>query len=565
MRPNLITDSFRIRKSTLKFDVVSSVVSSTSWIALLLAVVVVVVVVTLTGCGIEGRPPQDVLTVINGPDPESLDPALVTSQADGRIVSSLFEGLTRIDPKTGASVPGLAESWQISEDGLEYRFKLRNGLRWWKNRPITAQDVVDSWIRVLRPETASAYAGQLYFIQNAERFNQGELTDPELVGVHASNPRELLVQLRSPTPFFLELCAFWTYAITPQFVIEKLGERWVHARPLPTSGAYTMLDWKVNDRIQLKKNPYYWDAENTQTERVDMLAIGSPNTALNLYESGRADVVWDKTLIPNELLDILLKRPDFHRFDYLGTFFLRYNTTHPPLDDPRVRQALTLAIDKKELIRRTLKGGEQVANHFSPPGLPNYNPPTGLSYDLDRARKLLEEAGYPDGKGFPKLVYLFNAASGGGGKTDDKIAVELMDIWREGLGIEIELKRMEWKAYLAAQSALEYDISRSSWIGDYNDPNTFLDLFQSDNRNNRTGWSDADYDQLINEANKLLNPNQRAATLRRAEKILVEQGMPIAPIHFYVGVNYFDPKKIEGIYPNTIDSHPLRTVKKNQR
>jgi oligopeptide transport system substrate-binding protein len=262
------------------------------------------------------------------------------------------------------------------------------------------------------------------------------------------------------------------------------------------------------------------------------------------------------------LLDVLLKRPDFHKFNYLGTYFFRFNVTRKPFDDPRVRQALALAVDKERIIKIVARAGEQPASHFVPDGTANYTSPDGLGYDPALARKLLAEAGYPGGRGFPRFSYTFNASAGGAAKIHENVAVELQQMWRDELGIPMDLRQMEWAAFLSAQAHLDYDVSRSSWTGDYDDANTFLGMFISNDGNNRTGWKNARYDALISEANEQTDVKTREKLFQQAEMILVRDEVPIVPVYFYVGVNYYDTNKIQGIYPNILDEHPLQAIRK---
>jgi oligopeptide transport system substrate-binding protein len=511
----------------------------------------------LAGC--TGSEKRADLAMINGPDPETLDPALATGIEDLRVVAALFEGLTRNDPITGGPVPGLAERWEISPDGCIYTFYLRSNLWWSADTPITADDVVYSWRRALDPHTASEYAGQLFYVKNAEDYNSGKLADPSLIGVHAPDSRTVRVELSHPTAFFLSLCSFQTLAVVPRQVIDKYGDGWMRAPSLPTSGPYRLDFWRINDRIRVRKNPFYWDAANTKTDVADFLSVASPDTSLNLYETGQADIIWAREYMPNELLDALSKRPDFHPFHYLGTYFVRCNTTRPPFNDARVRKALALAIDKQRLVDKFIRGGEPVASHLVPDGTADYESIAGLGYDPGAARQLLAEAGYPGGKGFPAFSYLFDETSGGEG-VNQKVGVELQQMWQEELGIHCELRQMEKRAYLAAQNGLDYDLSRSSWVGDYNDPNTFLDLFRSNNGNNRTGWKNARYDSLMREANAQIELSRRTALLQQAERILIVDEVTVIPIYFFVGLTYYNAEKIKGIHTNILDAHPLNDI-----
>jgi len=514
----------------------------------------------LFGCA-RPEPPAD-LTIVNNAEPESLDPAVIVAQADMRVVQGLFEGLTRLEPVHAQAEPGLAQSWEISPDGKIYTFHLRPKLVWSTGEPITAEDVRYSWIRALDPKTACRYAGQLYYLKNAEEFNTGVITNADLVGVHVLDPLTVQVELKSPTAFFLDLCAFPTLYVVPRQTIEKYGDRWLMARPLPSCGAFELADWRLNDKIRLKKNPRYWDAANTRSDIIDLLPVSSANTALNLYESGQADLVWDKELIPAELLDVLLQRPDFHPFTYLGTYFLRFNVTRKPFDDVRVRQALALAIDKDRIVKKITRAGELTTSHLVPPGTRNYHPPEGLGYDPARARELLAAAGYPGGRGFPRFEYLFNAGSAGGANVHQSIGVELQEMWRAELGIQMDLRQAETKVFWGLQSRLDYQVCRSSWIGDYDDPNTFLGMFISGDGNNETGWKNPAYDRLVAAANQEVDPARREADFQAAETLLVHDEVPIIPLYIYVGMNYFHTNRVAGLWQNLLDDHPLRCLQK---
>jgi oligopeptide transport system substrate-binding protein len=514
----------------------------------------------LTGCG--RREPPANITICNANEPESLDPHIVTGVSEMRITKALFDGLTRLEPRNAEPTPAIAARWEISPDGRTYTFYLRTNAVWSTGEPITSADVVWSWFRALNPATAGDYAGQLFYIKGAEDWYNGKIKDQSQVGIRALDARTVQVELNSPLAFFLELCSFPTLAVVPRQAIEKYGDRWLHAKPLPTSGAFTLGAWRVNDKVRLLRNPRYWDAVNTASEIIDVLPTGSPNTALNLYETGVADIVWDKDLVPSELMDVLGKRPDFHSFTYLGTYFYRFNVTKPPFNDARVRRAFALATDKGRIISKLTKGAEQPATHFVPTGVANYEPATAPGYAPDEARKLLAAAGFPGGKEFPRVNYTFFGAAGGGAKLHGKVGIELQQMWRDVLGIEVELRQIERKVFYSSQSKLDYDISMSSWIGDYNDANTFLDLFTSTSGNNRTGWSNDRYDALIKEANLQTDLKKRAEIFRQAETILIIDETPVVPLYFYAGFNYYNDAKIKGIWQNILDEHPMQYIYK---
>jgi len=529
-----------------------------------LLAVALVFVALAPGCTRHETPAD--LVIANGAEPGSLDPASSTGLEELRIVMALFEGLMRVDPKTARSVPGLAVRHELSPDGRVYTFHLRTNAQWSTGGPITAHDFVYSWLRVLDPAMGSEYAGQLFYLKNAEAYLTGKITNSALVGVKALDDHTLRVELDNPTAFFLDLCAFQTLSVVPRKVIDEHGDRWMRVRPLPVSGPYQLESWRVNDRVRLVANPRYWDATNTGLRIIDLLPIRAASTAFNLYGTEAIDIIWDKELIPSELFPVLRTneayRAHFHSFNYLATYFLRFNTTRPPLDNPLVRKALAMTIDKQRLVDKILKTGEATASHFVPPGTANSRSPEGLTNDIKAAQRLLAEAGYEGGKGLRTIEYLFESTSGGGSSVHAKIGVELQQMWQEALGVKVELRQMEKQVYLKAQRSLDYDVSRSSWIGDYNDPCTFLDLFRSNNGNNRTGWKNARYDQLMDQASIETDLKRRAELLREAESILVTEGVPIAPLYFYSGFNYYNGDRIYGIYGNILDIHPLNAIRK---
>ena len=512
----------------------------------------------LAACG-AGSDRAD-LVFINGAEPESLDPAIITGQPEGRVVNALFEGLCAYD-EHGEAVPGMAESWEISPDALTYTFHIRPEAKWSDGSPLLASDFVESWRRTLTPATGSQYNYQLYPVKNAKAFAEGETTDFSQVGVRAPDDRTLVVELENPTPYFLQLCAFPTLHPVPVALIERLGDDWIKPGNIIGNGAYILESWRINDKIRLRKNPHYWDRDNVALETIDVLPISDANVAFNFYASGLADLLMDKGLAPPALLDDLRKRPDFHAAPFLGIYFLRFNCTKGPFADERVRLAFSLAVDKTRIVEKITRAGESPAAGFVPPGIPGYVGTDGLAYDPAEAARLLEEAGYPKGRGFPSTTYLYSKS-----ELNEAIAVELQNMWREKLGVTVHLLRQEWKVYLNSMSLLDYDIARSSWVGDYPDPNNFLDMFLTGGGNNRTGWSSTAYDSLIANAAAELDPKHRFDILREAEDLLVKTAAPVCPLYYYVGIQLYDPDTIGGIHANVLDEHPLRRIyKKNTR
>lgn len=505
------------------------------------------------------------LVFINGGEPETLDPAILTAQIGFRVSGSLFEGLTRQNEK-GEIQPGMAERWEISEDGKQYTFYLRKGTTWSNGDRVVADDFVGSWKRALLPETGSDYAGQLYCIKGAKKFSEssGGLSKEEstslfeeLVGVKAVSDSTLSVELEFPTPYFLGLVAFMTYNPVPLKTVEQIGDAWIKPEHIVTNGPYLLQDWKLEDRIRLVKNPNYWDADNVAMGMVDILPLNNPNTAINFFISGTADLIMDKGMIPPGMTDALRPQKWFHSAPFLGTYFLRFNTTRPPFDDVRVRRAFAKTVDKKRIVEKITRLGEPVADGFVPPGAgDNFQKGDyGIKQDIEGANRLLEEAGYKSGKGMASLELLLRPKS-----IEGIIASELKEMWQEGLGVSVTMMKQEQKVYLATQKNLEFHISHSGWVGDYNDPNTFMDMFTSYSGNNRTGFKNMEYDQLIEDAGYESDKEKRNEIFRRAEKILVDEEAVLLPLYHYTGVQFYHGDRLGGVSANLLDVHPFRCM-----
>jgi oligopeptide transport system substrate-binding protein len=499
------------------------------------------------------------VVIINGGEPDSIDPAKIRGQPEGRIAYSLFEGLTRFNV-AGEAEPGMAERWEISPDTLTYTFHLRPGIRWSNGDPVTAEDFTWSWHRALR-EPEAEYKYQLYYIRGAEAYGEAKndaVPPVDSVAIRAADPSTLVVELKNPTPFFLDLCAFYTLMPIHRASFEtaaKAGESWLRPGRLVNNGPFLLTAWRLNDRIRLTRNPGYWDAVNVAMQTVDILPAPSPNTAFNFYHSGVADLILDKSLVPTSLVPELKKRPDYHAAPILATYFIRYNVKRRPFDDVRVRKALSMVVDKELLTEKVTQAGEPVADAFVPPGTAGYQPPAGLKRNPDDARKLLAQAGFPGGAGFPVVRYLYTSRS----ETDEKLAVELQAMFKRELGISVLLVKQEWAVYLNSLSGLDYDLCRSSWVGDYKDPNTFLDMFVTGGGNNNTGWGNLRYDELIALAARDTDQQARFAHFREAEAMLIESEVPICPLFNYVVIMFYSDR-LGGIAGNLTDEHPFRAL-----
>ncbi|NOT33750.1 MAG: peptide ABC transporter substrate-binding protein [Candidatus Eisenbacteria bacterium] len=497
-------------------------------------------------------PARDVFTFALGAEPESFDPGLASGQPDGRVARLLFEGLTREDARTLEPRPGQAYRWEITPDGLTYTFHLRPGIAWSNGAPVTAADFRWSWLRVINPATGARYGNLLAPIKNAEEFNKGKLTDENQVGIQAPDDSTLVITLRAPTSYFLYLVQYYTCLPTPRAAIEKYGVRWTRPENIVNNGPFLLDHWRQNERFEFVPNPRYWDRKNIRLERIVGWTVEDLNTCANLYKSGVFD--WNPSgYLPSQFIPHLRTFKDFRHGPYQGVYYYSINTTRKPYDDVWVRRALTLCVDRESIARDLLKGSRDPWGNMTPSGYPGYQPPPAVPYDPEKARECLAKAGYPGGKGFPKLSILFNTS-----EDHRRIGEAIQQMWKRELGIEVELSNQEWGSYLQAATNLDYDVARRSWIGDYLDPNTFLACFITGDGNNRSGWSNARYDALIHASGFELDVAKRMATLREAEAILLDEA-PVIPIYHY-STNEMVKPYVRGIYITPLDVHPLTYV-----
>lgn len=499
--------------------------------------------------------PRADLIFIQSAEPETIDPALASDQVSMRISSSLFEGLCRVTAE-GKPEPGMALRWDISEDKKTYTFHLRSGSTWSDGKPVTAQDFVDSWRRVLTPSTGADYANLMFIIRGARAFFEEPEKDFAKVGVQALDERTLRVQLENPTPYFIDLCSFVTLAPVSLSAIRQHDTAWIKPQNIVTNGAYILEDWRLDDHIRLKKNPRYWDATNVKMRTVEVKPVQDANTALSYFHTGQCDLMMDKGMVPPSLTQKLKQEPWFHTGPFLGTWFIRINVTRPPFNDPRVRQAFALVVDKTRIVEKITQLDEPVASSITPPGAgQNYQPPSGLNYDVQRARELLTQAGFPGGKGFPRIEYLYIPLP-----IERSIAIELQSMWQEALGVTVNLTKQEQKVWLKSMRELDYHLCRSSWVGDYNDPSTFMDLFTKGNGQNRTGYASAAYDNFISTAAREPDTQRRNSLFQQAESLLISTDTAVIPVYFYVGVQFYHSDRLSGVQGNLIDDHPFRCM-----
>lgn len=494
----------------------------------------------------------------NGAEPADLDPQGSTVFTDYLILIALFEGLTVIDEATSQALPGAAERWDISPDGLTYTFHLRKNGRWSNGDPVTAHDFVTSFQRILSPALGAEYAYMLYPVKNAEAFNTGKLTDFSQVGFRAIDPLTLEISLDRPTPYLLSLVAHqaW-FPIHPPTILkhgklDQRGTRWTRPGNLVGNGAYTLKDWQPNARIVVEANDTYWDSPNTKLRSVVFYPNENIATDEKNFRAGQLHITYD--LLPEKIPAYRKQAPAQLRVDpLLETLYIRFNTTKAPFDNKKVRQALARALDREIICRVLLSGSREPAHFYTPPNTAGYTARARVPSDFEAARQLLAEAGYPGGKGFPAVELQMNTDA-----INKKIFEAVQEMWRRELGITVRLTSADFRVYLDAQRTLSYQITRSRWVGDYNDPNTYLDMFVTGGANNQTGWSHPEYDRLIAEAGRTLDQTARFELFQKAEAILLDEA-PIAPILFGTRTYLIHPS-VKGWVPSLLGIHRYQKI-----
>ncbi|MEW6734211.1 MAG: peptide ABC transporter substrate-binding protein [Acidobacteriota bacterium] len=497
-------------------------------------------------------PRQQILRFNNGTEPRSVDPHKTSGQPEINILINIFESLTVYDPKTLEPRPGVAERWEARDEARKWIFYLRHNARWSDGRPVTAADFVYAWQRGIDPATACTYASTLTYVKNGEAILTGKM-DKSALGVHALDEYTLEVEMENPTAFFIQMTPMTVFNPLPRWVIEKWGDRWTEVDKIVTNGAFLLAEHKPYDRMVLIKNPNYWDVANVRLEKAIYLPIEDLSTNLNLYKAGETDVMMSG-LIPQAFTKAIKSKRDFKLGTLFSTFYYSFNVKRKPFTDVRVRQAFNLAIDK-DLIANKLYAGRGVtpAYAFTPPGVAGYQPIEGPRYNPIEARRLLAEAGYPNGQGFPTVTVYYNTHSG-----IKQLTEALQQMWLQNLNVKVEMHNEEFQTFQARWENHDFDICRGGWNGDYMDPNTFLSIFATENINNHPGWVNDRYKELLIKANSELNQERRLKLLGDAEKLMISEA-PFVPIYYY-GMSYLKKPYIKGYEENLLDLHPLKFV-----
>ena len=472
-------------------------------------------------------------------EPPTLDWNLATDGVSIIAIQQLMRGLTQLGPDLRPE-PDLAASWDVSADGRTYTFHLRPGVVWSDGAPLVAQQFVDSWQRLLAPATAAEYAYFLFGIRGARDYNGGKLADFAEVGVRARDPATLEVELTAPLVYFPSLVNFMVTFPIRRELVERFGERWTDPGNLVSLGPFTLAEWRHDYRLVLRANPRYW-AGRPALDRIDAYMVQEGSTALVLFEQGLLDLV----RIPPLEIRRYAKRPEYRREALLRGYYYGFNTRKKPFDDPRVRRAFALAIDRSQF-PELLRGGEQAWPSWIPPGMPDANKNLGLRFDPERAQALLREAGV-DPAELPPVKIVFNSDA-----THKLVAEKVQAFWRQHLGVRVELENREWKVFLKELQSDPPAVFRLGWGADFPDPDNFMNLFTSYSENNHTGWSNPHYDDVVERAAREPDPARRQALYDEAQRILCQEDVPIVPL-FVTAANFAVQPRVRGFAPSPMD------------
>ena len=500
-------------------------------------------------------PGKKVLLYGNGAEPQDLDFQIVTGSPEHHLALTFFEGLISEDPQLNI-IPGVAERWEMSPDGLVYTFHLRADAKWSDGDPLTADDFVQTYRRMITPALGAEYSYMLWHVVGAEDYNKSKLTDFAQTGFKAPDPRTVQLTLRHPTPFLLH--AMNHYAWFPLHIptlkkfgaLDRKSTPWTRPENFVSNGPYALKEWRPNQKIVAVRSPTYWDRAAVKIDEIDFFPVELADTEERMFRTGQLHITYEVPL--TKLAVYQREQPASVRVDpYNGIYYYRFNVKRKPFDDVRVRRALALSVDRETLVKKVTLAGELPAYDFTPPDLAGYVSEHTFKADLAEAKRLLAEAGYPGGRGFPKVELLYNTL-----EKHRTIAEALQQMWRKNLGVDITLFNQEWKVYIDAQHTQNYQIQRAGWIADYVDPHGFFDLWETGNGNNDTNWGNPEYDRLLHTALDAKTNAARFAIYQQMEKILVDE-MPVLPIYFYTYSRLVSPK-VKGFITTPLDNFPWK-------
>lgn len=477
-----------------------------------------------------------ILSVQVGPDPETIDPALNSAVDGGNMLLHSFECLLSVD-QDGKLAPGQAESWETSEDGLTWTFHLREGLKWSDGSDLTANDFVYSWKRVCDPMVAAPYAETV--LSMVEGFEDAAGGNLDALQVAAPDDLTFVVTLNAPCSYFGSLAAFATLSPVQQATVEANGDAWAtSAETYISNGPFYISEWVPGSHILMSKNPYYWNADAIKLDGIKWNLIEDANASYSAYQTGEVLMIKD---VPTEEIPSLRDNPEFHVDPIIGTYYLSLNLDREPFNDVNVRKALSLAIDREYVAGTLMQGTYTAASNFMGPGWVDtdgsqfmdnanggqpYIDTANFEANLEEAKQLLADAGYPDGEGLPAITYSTNDAG-----YHKVVAEYLQQAWAE-IGVDLQVEIVEWASFTPMRRNGDYDSSRNGWVGDYSDPSNMLDLFYSTNGNNDGNFNNAEYDAAMDISRTTLDAAERSEALHKAEDILMEEAGCI-PVAYY--------------------------------
>jgi oligopeptide transport system substrate-binding protein len=482
-----------------------------------------------------------ILLITVGSEPRTLDPQEAQGVTEHHIIMAMIEGLVApsIDDQSKV-VPGMADRWGHNEDYSVWTFHIGEDRKWSDGEPVKAQDFVFSYKRMLTASFGAQYAENLFILKGAEDYYSGKITDFDQVGVKALDDRTLRIELVGPTPYLLTLVQHDSWLpVCPTAVlrfgsIDTRDSKWTRAENYVGNGPFKMKSWYPNDVIEVVRNLLYWDAAKVKLNGINFYSIENLNTQERAFQAGQ---LHKTDQVPLDKVPYYRRtHPELIRIDpYEGVYFYRINVARKPLDNPKVRLALNLAVDRDAIVKNILREDQKPATGYTPPGMGEYQPLNKITYDPARARQLLAEAGYPNGKGFPKFTIHFNTL-----ESHRAIAEAIQQMWKEELNIDVALENQEWKVYLDTQNNKNYDLSRSAWIGDFMDPVTFLSMWTTGNGNNNTNWGNPKFDAFIEQAARTSDPASRLGILHDAEDLFLSE-LPVVVVYWYTDTYLLQP------------------------
>jgi oligopeptide transport system substrate-binding protein len=502
----------------------------------------------LYGCSTSPSTDASVFRMSIKTEPPTLDWTLATDSVSIIILTNIMEGLTQYDAELNPQ-PAIAKKWEYSEDGKTITFFLRDDVVWSDGKPVTAKDFEYSWKRLLAPETAAQYAYFLFDIENASQYNSGKITNPDQVGVQALSPHILQVRLKKPVAYFPSITTFMVTYPAREDIIQKYGDAWTEPENIVTNGPYTLEQWEHEYKLVLEANPQHFEGKPS-VDAIRIFVVQEPTTALTLYETNELDYIeLPPVAIPNYKTS-----SEYRNIPQLRGYYYGFNVQKAPFNDRRVRQAFAHAIDRSR-IPEFLKGGELPSSSWIPQGMFAYNESIGSKFDPQKARALLAQAGYADGKGFPKVTAAFNT-----GDVNRLIGEFIQAQWKEHLNVHIDFESQEWKVFLSRLDLDPPQIFRLGWGADFPDPDNFMNLFIGSSGNNRLKWAHPRYDELVALGSTLKNPQDRKAVYDEAQVLLTEQEAPMIPL-FVSAQNLLVKPYVQGLKNNAMELLYLKRIK----